>query len=89
MKDVEGLANLCKVKLQILKSFILHPDVKSLIFDAKDSLNPNFYIGQALNFEIFDQNDKILCNDVCLSSNSKLKVISWKPFLLLHFFKYF
>lgn len=68
MLDIEGLANLCKVHLEVQKSFILNPDSKAVFYDIKDKTNPNFYIGQALSVHIYDQTDKLLCNDVCLGS---------------------
>lgn len=68
MKDIEKLAELCHVKLYVLKSFTLHPDVRANSFDSKDKTNPGFYTGQALSFHIYNQNDKLECNDICLSS---------------------
>jgi len=67
MIDIEKLADLCHVKLLILKSFTLNPDVRALGFDAKDKLNPGFYIGQALSFHIYNKDDKLECNEICLS----------------------
>ena len=68
MKDIEKLAELCHVKLYVLKSFSLHPDVRANLFDAKDKTNPGFYTGQALSFHVYNQNDKLECNEICLSS---------------------
>lgn len=69
MNDIEKLADLCHIKLYVLKSFTLHPNVRATSFDAKDKTNPGFYTGQALQFQIFNENDKLECNDICLSSN--------------------
>ncbi|CAF0759754.1 unnamed protein product [Brachionus calyciflorus] len=68
MVDIEGLAKLCHVKLLVLKSFTLHPDpVKGNEFDARDKTNPGFYTGQAIQFQIYNSEDKLECNDICLA----------------------
>lgn len=69
MNDLDGLAKLCGVKLYVLKGFVLHPDSKAIQIDTKDKLNPNHYVGQAISFHIYDLEDKLACNDVCLGSN--------------------
>ena len=68
MQNVDDLAKLCKVKLNVLTSFIKHPDAKAINLDPKDSTNPMHYIGRALSLYIYDDHDKLLCNDVCLGS---------------------
>ena len=63
MIDIEKLADLCHVKLHVLKSFTLSPDIRALSFDAKDKTNPGFYIGQALSFHIY-KDEKLESNNI-------------------------
>lgn len=66
VESLEGLAKLCKVKLHIYKSFVLHPDPKVLTYDIKDKTNPHHYVGQAMSLEVYGQDNKLMCNDICL-----------------------
>ena len=66
MDNVDDLAKLCKVKLNVLSSFKKSTDVK---LDPRDTTtHPMHYVGQALEFHIYDEKDKLLCNDICLGS---------------------
>lgn len=64
-EDIDGLAKLCHVKLHILKSYIPSTS-KTNKYDSTEKTNQHHYIGHALKFEIYDENDKLLCNDICL-----------------------
>lgn len=67
MEDLDSLAKLCNVKLHIEKSFMLHPDPKQAnSIDIKDKTNPGHYIGQAVSLHVYDNDDKLVCNDICL-----------------------
>ena len=57
-----------KVKLNVITSFIKHPDPKEIKFNIKDQINPMHYIGQAMSLHLYDDKDKLLCNDICLGS---------------------
>jgi len=66
MDNVDDLAKLCKVKLNVMDSFKKSTDTK---LDPRDTTtHPMFYIGQAVGFHIYDEKDKLLCNDICLGS---------------------
>jgi len=65
-EDLDGLAQLCKVKLHVIKSFTFNPTAKDTKFDTLDKTNAHYYIGHAVRFEIYDDDDKLLCNDICL-----------------------
>ena len=51
----------------MLKSFELHHQ-ESSDYDIRDKLNPNHYIGQALSIHVYDEKDKLLCDEACLKS---------------------
>ena len=68
VKKLDELAKLCKVKIQVVKSFELHQSEKSF-YDLGDKLNANHYIGQALSVKIFDEKENLLCDETCLKSN--------------------
>ena len=68
-QSLDNLAKNCKIRLNVVTSFVKHPDSNALKFDLKtDKLNALHYIGQALNVLIHDEKDKLLCNEICLSS---------------------
>lgn len=66
MKQVDDLAKLVKVKIHVLKSFVHQTDKKNFKYDPKDTTAPGHYIGEALSVHIYDQDSKLICNDVCL-----------------------
>jgi hypothetical protein len=49
--DLDGLAGLCGVKIQPIRTFVLQPNVSSKI-EYKDY---PFYTGRGLQFEILDK----------------------------------
>jgi hypothetical protein len=70
MDNIDDLAKLCKVKLSVMGSFKKSSDLK---LDPRDTLtHPMHYIGQALSIHIYDEKDKLLCNDICLGSNLRI-----------------
>ena len=68
VKSLDELAKLCKVKVHVLKSFVLHPREKSY-YDFGDKTNANHYIGQALSINVYDEKDNLLCDEACLKSS--------------------
>jgi hypothetical protein len=60
LEDLDGLAKLCHVKIHVLRSFKLGTPA------AGDKSNVHYQIGHAIGFEIYDEHDKLLCNDICL-----------------------
>ena len=68
---MDELAKICKVKIHVLRSFELHPTEK-VHYDLNDKSNPNHYIGQALSIHVYDENDKLVCDDACLKSINAL-----------------
>ena len=68
-ESLDTLAGKCKIKLNVQTSFVKHPDPKAVHYDVKsDRLHSMHYIGQALSFVIHGESDKLLCNEICLSS---------------------
>jgi hypothetical protein len=68
--DLDFLAQLCHARIHVLKSFILHHDSRlATTLDLRDSVNPNHYVGQAISFNVYDENERLACNDACLGSN--------------------
>jgi hypothetical protein len=85
---LEKLASTCKVKLHVLKSFVLSPK-KEYKYNPSDSTHLGHYIGEAMAVHIYDDDNKLLCNEVCLGKtvipNAKAKcfidglyAIQWK-----------
>lgn len=75
MKSVDDLAKLCKVRIHVLKSYIQHSDPnKGHQYDPRDPNPAGHYIGEALSINIYDENHKLICNDVCLQSNYTLSL---------------
>ena len=65
VKSLDELAKLCKVKVHVLKSFVLHKNEKAE-YETRDSTSPNHYIGQALSINVYDEKDNMLCDEKCL-----------------------
>ena len=68
---MDDLAKLCKVKLNVITSFIKHANPNATKLDLKDQINPMHYLGQAVSLHIYSDKDTLLCNDVCLGSKRK------------------
>jgi hypothetical protein len=64
---LEKLASTCKVKLHVLKSFVLSAK-KEYKYNPSDSTHLGHYNGEAMSIHIYDEDNKLICNDVCLSS---------------------
>ena len=58
----DQIAKKCKVNVQQSRSFSVQPTLIVLPNDAPH------YIGRALTFELQDENGKLLCNSLCLTS---------------------
>ena len=68
VKRLDELALSCKVRIHVLKSFVLHAD-KSALYNVREQLHPNHYIGQALSVHLYDKNERLLCDEMCLKSD--------------------
>lgn len=65
LKEIDDMAKKCKVKIHVLSSFILHSK-KEMKHDTRDRNAAGQYIGEAFTCHIYDENNKLLCNDICL-----------------------
>ena len=70
VESLDELAKLCKVRLNVITSFVKHPNPNATKFDFKDQIQPMHYVGQALSLHLYSDKDTLLCNDVCLGSNN-------------------
>lgn len=85
-KLLDGLANLCDVQVQSVKSFTLQKNPKSL----PDLPNAAYYVGHGLSFELKDsKGKKVICDKKCLGKlpipvreakcfMDGLRAINWK-----------
>ena len=72
VEKLDELAKLCKVKLNVITSFVKHPNPNATKFDFKDQIQPMHYVGQALSLHLYSEKDTLLCNDVCLGSKIRI-----------------
>ena len=64
-QDLDGLAKLCNIQIQPLRSFVLQNNFK----ETTDLEEAPFYVGKALKYEINDVKGKKICDKDCLKSN--------------------
>lgn len=64
LHDLDALAKICKAKIRVLKSFTISLDNKTNIYDINTA---PFLAGCAIEFEVLDEKDNLLCNSICLS----------------------
>ena len=62
--DLDGLAALCGVKIQQIRTFSHQANLSAKI-EYKDY---PFYAGRGLQLEVLDKDGKLLCNSICLAS---------------------
>ena len=86
VKRLDELALSCKVRIHVLKSFVLHAD-KSALYNVREQLHPNHYIGQALSIHLYDKNERLLCDEMCLKSDATFNTFCFTFLLLYLFFK--
>lgn len=63
--QLDGLAALCGVKIQPIRTFSHQANISAKI-EYKDY---PFYTGRGLQLEVLDKDGKLLCNSICLAKN--------------------
>lgn len=61
LHKLDALAKICQVKVKVVRSFTQQIK-KEILVDDTDY----FYSGNACEIEIYDNDDKLLCNQICL-----------------------
>jgi hypothetical protein len=65
LKELDTLAEKCKVRIRPTRSFVQQTFTKELLGNA---IYAPHYIGRALDFELLDQKGNLYCNSICLGS---------------------
>ncbi|CAF3589688.1 unnamed protein product [Rotaria sp. Silwood1] len=75
LRIISNYAQECHVKIQIKQAFI-QENLNLTNLKINDHNDMSFRLGQAIEFELIDQNNKLLCNQICLQKKlSYLKVL--------------
>ena len=68
LDTVSDYANTCHVKINVKQSFI-HEDPSKSFLMLREHSSMAFLLGEAIEFELMDRNDKILCNRRCMKKS--------------------
>lgn len=68
LKTLSSYAKECRVKINVKQSFIQESPAMSTIM-LRDHGAMAFRLGEAIEFELVDQDNKVLCNRICMEKD--------------------